>query len=100
MLMDQQTGAKECFLALEDITAGQSEEESYPLGVGPCPPPTVNPDGMVRAILATMLSPRKKEGGYGEARRPGRLMLDKPLEPWLEHVQSKLREVNVSVEIV
>lgn len=99
MLMDPATGAKECFLALEDITEGQSEDTSYPIGVGPCPAPTVNPDGMVRAILATMLSPRKKEGGYGEARRPGRIMLDKPLEPWQEHVQSKLQAVDVSLEI-
>lgn len=100
MLMDQQTGSKECFGAVEDITKGQSDEESYPLGVGPCPPATVNPDGMVRVLLATMLSPRKREGGYGEARRPGRILLDKALEPWLEHVQSKLQEVQVSVEIV
>jgi hypothetical protein len=100
MLMDQQTGSKECLGAVEDITQGQSEEEGYPLGVGPCPPATVNPDGMVRALLATMLSPRKREGGYGEARRPGRILLDKPLEPWLEHVQSKLQQVELSVEIV
>jgi hypothetical protein len=100
MLMDQQTGRKECLGAVEDITQGQSEEESYPLGVGPCPPATVNPDGMVRVLLATMLSPRKREGGYGEARRPGRILLDKPLEPWLEHVQSKLQKVELSVEIV
>jgi hypothetical protein len=100
MWMDQQTKRNECLGAVEDITQGQSEEKSYPLGVGPCPPATVNPDGMVRVLLATMLSPRKLEGGYGDARRPGRILLDKPLEPWLEHVQSKLQQVNVSVEIV
>jgi hypothetical protein len=100
MLEDPQTGSKECFGAVEDITQGQSEEESYPLGVGPCPPATVNPDGMVRVLLATMLSPRKREGGYGDARRPGRILLDKPLEPWLEHVQSKLQGVELSVEVV
>jgi hypothetical protein len=99
MLMDQETGAKECFLALEDITGGTSEEDSYPLGVGPCPPPTVNPDGIVRAILATMLSPRKKEGGYGEARRPGRILLDKPLQTWQEHIQTKIQGIDVSIEI-
>lgn len=99
MLLDPATGSKECFGAVEDITKGQSEEDSYPLGVGPCPPATANPDGMVRVLLATMLSPRKKEGGYGEARRPGRILLDKPLEPWLEHVQRKLEEVKVSVEV-
>ena len=46
-----------------------------------------------------MLSPRAKEGGYGEARRPGRIVLDKALEPWLEHVQSKFDAVEVSVEV-
>ena len=99
MLQDARTGSKECFLAVEDITEGQSEDNSYPLGVGPCPPATVNPNGMVRALLATMLSPRAKEGGYGEARRPGRIVLDKALEPWLEHVQSKFDAVHVSVEV-
>lgn len=99
MLMDPRTRTKECFAAIEDVTLGHSEEESYPLGVGPCPPPTINPKGLVRALLATMLSPRKKEGGYGEARRPGRVILDRPLEPWLEHVQSHLEEVKVSTEI-
>ena len=99
MLQDERTGSKECFLAVEDVTEGQSEDASYPLGVGPCPPPTVNPDGMVRALLATMLSPRKKEGGYGEARRPGRILLDKALEPWLEHIQSKVDALGVSVEV-
>ena len=99
MLEDEDSGAKECFLALEDITEGTDEESSYPLGVGPCPSPTVNPDSMVRAIFATMLAPRAKEGGHsGDARRPGRLILDKYLEPWLEHVQSKLDTVDVTVE--
>jgi hypothetical protein len=99
MLQDETTGAKECFLAVEDITEGPSDEQSYPLGFGPCPAATVNPDGMVRALFATMLSPRAREGGYGEARRPGRVILDKPLEPWLEHVQTKVDILGVSVEI-
>ena len=100
MLQDERTGAKECFLAVEDITDGQAgSDESYPLGVGPCPAPTVNPDGMVRALFATMLSPRAREGGYGDARRPGRVILDKLLEPWLEHVQSKVDGIGVSVEV-
>jgi hypothetical protein len=100
MLEDEDSGATECFLALEDITEGADEENSYPLGVGPCPAPTVNPDGMIRAIFATMISPRAKTGGHsGDGRRPNRLVLDKPLEPWLEHVQSKLDAVGVTVEL-
>jgi hypothetical protein len=36
MLEDENTGAKECFLAVEDITNGSvGPEDSYPLGVGP-----------------------------------------------------------------
>lgn len=100
MLEDRRTGARECFGAVEDVTDDRSEGGSYPLGVGPCPPATLNPNGMVRALLATMLSPRKREGGYGDARRPGRVLLDKPLEPWLEHVQSKLQEADVAVEVM
>lgn len=100
MLEDQATGSKECFMAVEDITAGTGEEDSFPVGVGPCPAATVNPNGMVRALFATMLSPRANGGGgYGTARRPGRVVLDKPLEPWLEHIQSKVGNVGVSVEI-
>jgi len=100
MLADESSGAKECFLAIEDITDGTDEESSYPLGVGPCPAPTVNPDGMVRSIFATMLSPRGKEGGYsGDGRRPQKIVIDGPLEPWLEHLQSKLGEVDVAVEL-
>jgi len=100
MLKDENSGAKECFLALEDITDGTDEVNSYPLGVGPCPAPTVNPDGMVRAIFATMLAPRAKEGGHSaDARRPSRLILDKYLEPWLEYTQSKLDAVGVTVEL-
>eukprot|EP00568_Trieres_chinensis_P012254 CAMPEP_0183301842 /NCGR_PEP_ID=MMETSP0160_2-20130417/7840_1 /TAXON_ID=2839 ORGANISM="Odontella Sinensis, Strain Grunow 1884" /NCGR_SAMPLE_ID=MMETSP0160_2 /ASSEMBLY_ACC=CAM_ASM_000250 /LENGTH=295 /DNA_ID=CAMNT_0025464535 /DNA_START=47 /DNA_END=934 /DNA_ORIENTATION=- len=101
MLHDPQTGAKECFLAIEDITNGTDEESSYPLGVGPCEPVTVNPDGMVQALFATMLSPRAKEGkGFGESRRPGRVVLDKALEPWLEHVQSKTEKtIGITVEV-
>ena len=99
MLQDKDTGAKECFLAVENITAGTAEDESFPVGVGPCPPPTVNPDGLVLALLATMLSPRAKQGGYDEAGRPGRVVLDKPLEPWLEHIQTKVAAVGVSVEV-
>jgi len=100
MLADESNGAKECFLAIEDITDGTDEESSYPLGVGPCPAPTLNPDGMVRSIFATMLAPRAREGGYsGDGRRPHRIMIDKPLEPWLEHLQSKLGEVDVAVEL-
>ena len=99
MLHDPQSGAKECFLAVEEITNGTDEEKSYALGVGPCPATTVNPDGIVRALLATMLCPRAKEGGDGEARRPGRVVLDKPLEPWLEHIQSKTESIGVTVEI-
>ena len=100
MLQDEQTGAKECFLAVEDITDGPTESDaSYPLGAGPCPAATVNPDGMVRALYATMLSPRAREGGYGDARRPGRIILDKPLEPWLEHLQSKFDAVGIPVEV-
>ena len=94
------SGAKECFLAIEDITEGTDEESSYPLGVGPCPAPTLNPDGMVRSIFATMLAPRAKKGGYsGDGRRPQRIVIDQPLEPWLEHLQSKLGEVDVAVEL-
>lgn len=100
MLKDEDSGAKECFLALEDITEGTDEEASYPLGVGPCPAITVNPDGLIRAIFATMLAPRAKVGGYSaDARRPSRLILDKYLEPWLEHIQSKLDVVGVNVEL-
>jgi hypothetical protein len=100
MLEDESTGVKECFFAVEDITDGPAGSEAcYPLGVGPCPAATVNPDGMVRALYATMLSPRAREGGYGEARRPGRVILDKALEPWLEYVQSKVDAIGVSVEV-
>ena len=100
MLADESNGAKECFLAIEDITDGTDEESSYPLGVGPCPAPTLNPDGMVRSIFATMLAPRAREGGYsGDGRRPCRILIDKPLEPWLEHLQNKLGEVDVAVEL-
>ena len=100
MLADESSDAKECFLAIEDITDGTDEESSYPLGVGPCPAPTLNPDGMVRSIFATMLAPRAKAGGYsGDGRRPQRIVIDQPLEPWLEHLQSKLGEVDVAVEL-
>lgn len=101
MIHDNESGAKECFLAVEDITDGTDDEKSYPLGVGPCPAATVNPDGMVRALFATMLSPRAKEGGKsGDSRRPGRLVLDKSLEPWLEHVQSKISSLDITVEVM
>ena len=103
MLADESNGAKECFLAIENITDGTDgtdEESSYPLGVGPTPAPTLNPDGMVRSIFATMLAPRAREGGYsGDGRRPYRIIIDKPLEPWLEHLQNKLGEVDVAVEL-
>lgn len=100
MIQDEGTGLKDCFLAVEDITDGTDEENSYPLGVGPCPAPTVNPDGVVRALFATMLSPRAKGGGYsGDGRRPNRIVLDKVLEPWLEHLQSNLGAVDVTVEL-
>ena len=101
MLEDESTGGKECFMALEDITKGADEESSYPLGAGPCAAPTVNPDGMVKAIFATMLAPRAEKGGHsGDARRPNRLILDKPLEHWLEHVQTQLDAVGVAVELL
>lgn len=101
MIVDPKSQARECFLAIEDITNGSEEENSYAVGVGPCPPVTVNPDGMVQALLATMLSPRAKEGGgFGEARRPGKIVLDKALEPWLGHVQSKAgKATGITVEV-
>mmetsp|Transcript_26033 Transcript_26033/g.39409 ORF Transcript_26033/g.39409 Transcript_26033/m.39409 type:complete len:302 (+) Transcript_26033:144-1049(+) len=101
MIVDPKSQARECFLAIEDITDGTDEENSYALGVGPCPPVTVNPDGMVEALMATMLSPRTKEGkGYGEPRRPGRVVLDQVLEPWLEHIQSKTEKaIGITVEV-
>lgn len=99
MLEDESTSAKECFMAVEDITDGTDEDKSYPLGVGPCAAPTLNPDGMVKALFATMLSPRAKEGGYGTGRRPGRVILDKALEPWMEHLQQKVGAVEVAVEL-
>jgi hypothetical protein len=101
MIVDPKSQARECFLAIEDITNGIEEDNSYAVGVGPCAPATVNPDGMVQALLATMLSPRAKErGGFGEARRPGRVILDKSLEPWLQHVQSKTEKaIGVTVEV-
>ncbi|EJK56870.1 hypothetical protein THAOC_23153, partial [Thalassiosira oceanica] len=48
MLEDESTGAKECFVALEDITRGAEEGSSYPLGAGPCAAPTANTDGLVK----------------------------------------------------
>lgn len=99
MIQDPKSGHKECFLAVEEITDGTDEESSYALGVGPCPPVTVNPDGLVQALLATMLSPRAKEGGHDEGRRPGRVVLDKALEPWLEHIQSKTENIGITVEV-
>lgn len=89
MLEDDSTGAKGCFLAVENFTNGPSgSEDSYPFVVGPCPAATANPDGMVRALYATTLSSRAREGGCGEA---------KALEPWWEHVQSKVDALGVRV---
>ena len=118
---DDDSSLKECFLVIEDITNGVDEENSFAVGVGPCPAITVNPDGMIHAILATMLCPRRssssnsKEGGNNtkkeahdddggngtvvEPRRPGRIILDKALEPWLEYIQSKLNDIDVTVEV-
>lgn len=125
MLEDADAGRKECFLAVEDVT-GETPKEHYPLGFGPCPAATVNPDGMVRCLFAVMLSPRgagepakdgEKEGEndepvgdkdkkkdekdcHGKARRPGRVVIDKFLEPYLEHLQAKLSPAGISVELV
>eukprot|EP00566_Odontella_aurita_P018543 CAMPEP_0113582582 /NCGR_PEP_ID=MMETSP0015_2-20120614/31997_1 /TAXON_ID=2838 /ORGANISM="Odontella" /LENGTH=324 /DNA_ID=CAMNT_0000487275 /DNA_START=138 /DNA_END=1112 /DNA_ORIENTATION=+ /assembly_acc=CAM_ASM_000160 len=125
MVEDADAGRKECFLAVENVTA-ESSKEHYPLGFGPCPAATVNPDGMVRCLFAAMLSPRgpgksakddEKEAGDGEpagdkgknkggeneghskARRPGRVIIDKFLEPWLEHLQSNFSSVGIAVEL-
>ena len=100
MLEDEGTGAKECFVAVEDVTRGADEDSSYPLGAGPCAAPTANPDGLVRAVFATMLAPRAEGGGLSkDQRRPGRLILDGPLEPWAEHLQERLGAVGVAVEL-
>jgi len=99
MLEDESTGAKECFVALEDITRGAEEGSSYPLGAGPCAAPTANPDGLVKVAFATMLAPRAEGGGLSkDQRRPGRLLLDGPLVPWAEHLQERLGAVGVAVE--
>ena len=100
MLQGKDTGAKECFLAVENITAEIREDELFPVGVGPCPPPTVNPDGLVQVLLATILCPRAKKGGYDEAGQPGQVVWDKPLLSWLEYDQTKVATVGVSVEEV
>mmetsp|Transcript_3490 Transcript_3490/g.7656 ORF Transcript_3490/g.7656 Transcript_3490/m.7656 type:complete len:311 (+) Transcript_3490:221-1153(+) len=101
MLQEESTNQKECFFAIENITNGSEEENSYPLGVGPCPAATLNPDGMIRALFATMLSPRGKEGGYSnDGRRPERVVLDTALEPWLEHVLNRLEPVGVTAELL
>jgi len=106
MIVDPKTQARECFLAIEDITKGDNEKDSFPVGVGPCEPITVNPDAAMEAIFATMLCPRnnntnekEKEKKYGEPKRPGKIVLDKALEPWLQHFQCKITE-NVDVEVV
>ena len=100
MLEDESTGAKECFVAIEDITKGADEGSSYPLGAGPCAAPTANPDGLVTVAFATMLAPRAEGGGLSkDQRRPGRLILDGPLEPWAEHLQARLGAVGVAVEL-
>jgi hypothetical protein len=94
------SGKMEAILAVEDVSHG------FPVGIGPCVAATINPEGMVRAILATMLSPMivgdERDAGAGagyfvQPRRPGRIILDEWLQEWLDLVRAKLVSIDVDV---
>jgi hypothetical protein len=86
------SGKMEAILAVEDVSHG------FPVGIGPCVAATINPEGMIHAMLATMLSPMDLGDNVDvQPRRPGRIILDEWLQEWLDLVRAKLVSIDVDV---